>query len=134
MENTELFPGKHYPENIFPTYPWQTIKEMVIDKFVWFGRICSIVIGIYSIFSILKSLLTTMINCMLLRKVGGGILDIIKFTISPSAFLLRNLLPPYEDARKEIFPPNCVDPIYSNSRIDKQFHNKNNILKNFGSH
>ena len=36
--------GELIPETLFPSYPWQSIKEVLIDKFVWFGRLCSIAI------------------------------------------------------------------------------------------
>ena len=90
------------PEKLFPTYPWNSIRQVLIDKFVWFGRICSIGIGIYTIFSFIKTIITTMLNCFLLRKIGGGIVDLCRFTLSPTTFILKSLPPSYEDVYANI--------------------------------
>ena len=59
------------PENVFPTYPWKSIKQALIDKFVLFGRICSIAIALYTVASFIKTLFTTMLKCVLLKRIGG---------------------------------------------------------------
>ena len=95
--------GDLSPENVFPTYPWKSIKQALIDKFVLFGRICSIAIALYTVISFIKSIFTTMLNCVLLRRIGGVIFDMCKFTLSPSTFLLKNIPPDYENIYSNIF-------------------------------
>ena len=67
--------GELTPENLFPNYPWKLIKDALINKFVWFGRLCSIAIGIYSIFLFIEALIFNVVNCIFLKKIGSGILN-----------------------------------------------------------
>ena len=67
------------------------MKKMFVNKFVIFGNICSI----FVIINFAKMMISMAIDCFMLRKIGAGLKDICRFTISPSTFLL-NKLPGYE--------------------------------------
>ena len=79
--------GDISPECLFPSYSWESIKNFLTNKFVFLDRICSIVIGVYTIFPFIKSFVTILLNCILLRKIGAGFLDVCKFTLSPSTYI-----------------------------------------------
>ena len=52
------------PEKLFPSYPFESIKEAVLNKFVWIGRVCSVAIAVYSIASFLRSVCTGIFDCI----------------------------------------------------------------------
>ena len=136
-----LSEGDISPERVFPSYPWKTIKNVLIDKFVFFGRICSIAIGVYTIFSLIKSIITMMLNCVLLKKIGAGVLDVCQFTISPSTFILKNFPTKHEDlyanlqsknnSKDHLLEPKKFNEINSNSTYPKLETLKKNNSKYF---
>ena len=77
--------------------------------FVWFGRLCSIAIGIYSIFSFIKTLISNVVNCILLKRIGGGILDSCKFTMFPTTFILKNIQECQKQDNEELYLNNPLN-------------------------
>ena len=56
-----------------------------------FGNICSICVGICTIINLIKSMISTAMNCIMLRRIGTGLINICKFTAAPSTFLLKKM-------------------------------------------
>ena len=92
------------PEKLFPSYPFKSIKEAVLNKFVWIGRICSIAIAVYSIVSFLRSICTGIVDCIYLRRIGARVRDLCTFAISPNTYFLNTLPPRYENTYANIYP------------------------------
>ena len=92
------------PEKLFPSYPFKSIKEAVLNKFVWIGRICSIAIAVYSIVSFLRSICTGIVDCIYLRRIGARVRDLCAFAISPNTYFLNTLPPRYENTYANIYP------------------------------
>ena len=66
-------------------------KDSVINGFAFFGQICSIVIGLWTIFTLVRNVVNGCVNCFLIRQIGETIQSTILYLINPSAFFIRNL-------------------------------------------
>ena len=55
----KVIDGKIDIERVSPTFPWTKIKDSLIDGFDVFGQMCSIALGIFTIFSLIKTSSTT---------------------------------------------------------------------------
>ena len=80
-------------EDMFPKYPWQTIKESLSNIFVTFGRWCSVLIGSYSIFALCKNTMIYCMNCILVRRINDSCTDICTYAVSPTTYLLKRVPP-----------------------------------------
>ena len=98
------------PEKLFPSYPFESIKEAVLNKFVWIGRVCSVAIAIYSIVSFLRSICTGIVDCIYLRRIGARVRDLCTFAISPNTYFLNTLPPRYENTYADIYPSEKPKP------------------------
>ena len=109
------------PEKLFPSYPFESIKEAVLNKFVWIGRVCSVAIAVYSITSFLRSICTGIVDCIYLRRIGARVRDLCTFAISPNTYFLNTLPPRYENTYANIYP--SEKPKLWQSESIKSLHN-----------
>ena len=98
-DNQNFKADKMTVKTLFPQYPCDSIKKMVVNKFIMFGNVCSILVGIFTTINFIKMIISTSMNCIMLRRVGAGLQDICKFTVSTSTFLLKKI-PEYHLERK----------------------------------
>ena len=83
--------GRIDVERVFPTFPWNKLKNSLINGFAFFGQVCSIAIGLRTIFSLVKIIVNNCVNCFLIRQIGESIQSTILYFINPSAFFIKNL-------------------------------------------
>ena len=98
----KIIDGKINIERVFPTFPWTRLKDSLINGFAFFGQVCSIAIGLWTIFSLIKNIVNNCVNCFLIRKIGDSIQSTILYFINPNAYFI-NRLPkkPKDDRGKE---------------------------------
>ena len=83
--------GRIEVERVFPSFPWTKLKDSVINGFAFFGQICSIIIGLWTIFTLVRNIVNGCVNCFLIRQIGETIQATILYLINPSAFFIKNL-------------------------------------------
>ena len=58
-------------EDVFPKYPWQNLRENMVNYLQQLGSWISLIIGIYGIICLIRSLVNFFLNCQTLRKITG---------------------------------------------------------------
>ena len=79
------------PGDIFTTYPWNALKQTLINTLMIFGQYCSIIIGIYSIISIIRAIYVYVTGFCIARRTANGIKDLLNYAFSPTNFALTKL-------------------------------------------
>ena len=72
VNSAGIVDGQINIHDAFPDY-WSTIKDKMFTGFSFIGNICSIIIGAWTIGNLIKNILFSMVNCLLLKRFGESI-------------------------------------------------------------
>ena len=86
-------------EDAFPKFPWYALKDKLVDGLSYFEYICSIVVGVQTLFNLGKNIINACIHGIMLKRIGEGLFSTITFFLSPSAYFLNNA--PKQKEREE---------------------------------
>ena len=93
--------GKIYNERGFATWPRNKLKDSLISGFSFFNQICSIGVGLFAIFSVIKNIIDSCISFILIRKIGDSITQTISYFMNPNAYFIYRLPKTKKEEQKE---------------------------------
>ena len=118
-------------EDVFPKYPWQTLRENMVNYLQQLGSWISLIIGIYGVICLIKSLVNFFLNCQTLRKIGSSAAEIIIYNMNPKGFILKRMDKgkgakgednPNEEEEEPSYNRKALEEIRKSQAAMKQYH------------